>query len=251
LLALALFAGTGHAAITVHGSTTAYQTTDKDWLSHTTNDIDGNGLGTDGFLFFGDFDGTAENGQPWGHDVRSSPGYVTGFAAGTDFASIADEFPSPGYGFIDDPIALNGTDRRSGVGLGTGGGAGSLRQVFSFTVSGLTQTVRVGVLSGTEHTTDGRWDPTSITLSDGSNSATVGNHSTSPLPASPGGINVGWVFFDIDADGTYTVSGTKRLAAQGAGIGGVTFDSVPEPSTFALAALGLLGLLTCGRRRRR
>jgi len=34
-----------------------------------------------------------------------------------------------------------------------------------------------------------------------------------------------WVFFDIDADGTYAVSGTQRTATIGYSIGALTFDS--------------------------
>ncbi|MGJ8649387.1 MAG: hypothetical protein ACSHX4_03405, partial [Opitutaceae bacterium] len=216
-----------NAAITIHGSTTAYTETGDDWLTKGTNDIDSSGgLGTDGWLFFGDFDGVSENGQPFAQRVESLPSYVTAVAQGADFNSIADEYA--GYGVIDDPLVLDGSNKVAGVALGTGGGAGSFRHVVSFTVSGLpiNTIVRVGVLSGTEGSTNGRWDPTSIQLTDGVNTATVGDHATSQLALNPGGTNTGWVFFDIDADGTYQVLGSKRLATQGAGIGGLTFDSI-------------------------
>jgi len=131
-------------------------------------------------------------------------------------------------------------------------------------VSGLaaggTGTVRVGILSGCQGPTAGDWQPTSLTLSDGTNSATV-----SALPVNPGGwanqdsggagykdtvLTGGWVFFDIDADGTYAVSGTQRTDTIGYSIGALTFDSVPvpEPSTLALLVVAGIGILL--RRRR-
>ena len=217
------------AEITVHGSTTAYQETGGDWLSMGINDIDASGgLGSDGYLFIGDFDGRSENNKPYlpANYVVSLPGYVSGHAAAGNFGSIADEFSS--YGMIDDPNLLNGTNSVGGVAVATGGAAGDSLDMITFTVSGLVpnQLVRVGVLNGVESSTNGRWDPTSVTLSDGARSATVGHHTSSPLPLNPGGVNAGWVFFDLDADGVYTVSATKRLNTQGTTVSGLTFDSI-------------------------
>ncbi len=204
-----------------------YAETGGDWLSMGDNDIDGDGgLGTDGFFFFGDFDGAAENNQDFTHHVASVPSYVSEIAAGADLIAVAAEYD--GYGAIDDPILLDGTDGYGGVGLGSGAGvAGASYDLLTFTIAGLPEgtTVRVGVLGGVEANSDGRWDPTSITLSDGTTSATVGDHDLNPLPASPGGVNAGWAFFDVITDGVYTVSATQRLSTQGAGIGGLTFDS--------------------------
>ena len=224
MIMLVLCVGVGQAGISVHGSTTDYQEVGGDWMTMGTNDIDGDGgLGTDGFLFFGDYDGVKETGNAWGHDTRALPAYVTDVAAGANFNSIADDIT--GYGQIDDPVLLDGTDSHGGIAVATGGVAGDTCEVATFTVSGLSGVVRVGVLSGVEGNANGRWDPTSITLSDGTSSATVGDHTTSQLPANPGGVNAGWVFFDIDADGTYAVTGTKRLNTQGVSIGGLTFDA--------------------------
>jgi len=114
--------------------------------------------------------------------------------------------------------------------------------------------------SGNQGSTGGEWQPTSLTLSDGTNSATV-----SALAINPGGsayqdsggqgfkdtvLTGGWVFFDIDADGTYAVSGTQRTDTIGYSIGALTFDSVPvpEPSTLALLVVAGIGILL--RRRR-
>lgn len=255
----ALLSLSSNAAITIHGSSTAYQETGGDWQTSTANDIDGNGRGTDGYIFFGQFDGTDTSGANGGSHTyavgtsggsTSLPSYVSGHAAGADFTTIADEFSN--YGLIDDPNFTDGTDTVGGFALGAGGAAGTSKELSTFTVLGLTlnQTVRVGILGSVDATADGRWDPTSITIGDGSSSATVGNHSTSALAIDPGGVQTGWVFFDIDADGTYAVSATKRLTGQGASIGGITFDSVtvPEPSSSLL--LGLSGLAFAARRRR-
>lgn len=241
MMATTLGIGTGYAGITIHGNPSAYQETGGDWQSMGTNDIDGSGgLGTDGYIFFGVFDGFNTSGPNGGaHDYLtgtpagsvSLPGYISSHAAGADFGAIADEFA--GYGSIDNPNFMDGTDTLGGFALAGGaGGEGTNRELVTFTVSGLPagDTVRVGILAGIEANGDGRWDSTSITLSDGITSATVGDHINSPLPANPGGTNTGWVFFDIDADGTYGVSGTKRGGVgngnQGPGVSGITFDSI-------------------------
>ncbi len=249
------------AEIVIHGSSTAYTETGGDWQTMGTNDIDGSGgLGTDGYFFFGIFDGQNTSGTNGGThsyaDVAATPSfdvpsYITAHGAGANFTAIADEFT--GYGMIDDPNFTDGTNTLGGFALGTGGGAGTSRELHTFTISGLASntTVRIGVLGGIEANTNGRWDSTSFTLTDGTDSETVGDHTTSPLAANPGGVNAGWIFFDVDADGTYAISATKRLATQGAGLAGVTFDSVtsiPEPSSLALLVLGLVGL-TYRRRR--
>lgn len=233
-----LFAGFSDAAISVHGSSTDYTETGGDWLSMGTNDIDGSGgLGSDGWLFFMD-DDEASGGIVFVDHVKSSPSYVAGFAAGSNVTGGADDYS--GYGQIDDPNTLNGDDIGVGFLNSTTGNAGANNEIVSFTISGLAAdtVVRVGVLGGIEANSDGRWDPTSITLSDGVSSATVGDHGTSKLTADPGGTNTGWVFFDIDADGVYVVSCTKRVNNQGAGIAGLTFDSLftgtPPPSVTLL-----------------
>ncbi|MDB4265154.1 lamin tail domain-containing protein [bacterium] len=224
-LGLAL-TGTLRADISIHGNTSGYEETGGNWLTMGNNDIDeSGGLGTDGFFFFGNFNGVQQNGQPFSFNVNSQPGYVSGFAQGANWTAAADEFT--GYGVVDNPNDLNGSDDRGGLGLSTNGGAGTNNEIMSFTVAGLPagNVVRVGVLAGIEGNSDGRWDPSSITLSDGNTSATVGNHNGSQLIPNPGSVNAGWVFFDLDADGTYVISTTKRFSGQGSGIGGLTFDS--------------------------
>lgn len=226
--ASAMTATTAHAAITVHGSTTAYQSTDQDWLTHTSNDVDATaGLGTDGYIFFGDFQNTQQSGQAFTQNINVQPTYVSSFSASQAGVFVADGFAN--YGQIDSPVIGDGTNRIGGTVLINAGSPGDDLDLIDFTVSGLAANTiaRVGVLSGIEGG-DGRWDPTSITLTEGGNSATVGQHGVSNLPANPGGTNTGWVFFDIDADGDYVVSGTKRALggdSRGPGVGGLTFDT--------------------------
>ena len=203
-----------------------------DWMTKGSNDIDGSGgLGSDGYLFAGEetspgvFNGVAENSTTF-DGVGSLPAYITALTGGSNAVRTARGYSH--YGTIDDPLLLDGTDAAGGFWLATAGVAGSALEIVNFSVSGLLtrQTVRVGVLGGVEGNADGRWDPTSITLSDGTNVTVAGDHGLQPLPADPGGTNAGWVFFDIAADGDYTVSVTKRHDSQGGtGIGGLTFDS--------------------------
>jgi len=234
------------ASITIHGSTTAYQESQKDWLSATANDIDSvAGYGTDGFIFFGDASANtvAESGKGFAINIQNSPSYVSSFAQGANFGGVADDFST--YASYDDPIALDGTDTLGGVAVSGAGAVGAYSEVMKFTIAGLEagRTVRVGILSNVEA---GLWDPTSITLSQGAFSATVGNHTASPLPSGQG--QTDWVFFDVDADGTYAIGGTQRYSGQGISIAGVTFDSIPEPATAGLISLFGITVLFVRRR---
>lgn len=252
-----------HAAIILAGSATGYHSTDKDWLSNTTNDIDSNGLGTDGFIFFGDFDGVYEgntnpnndgNGNIFGNAgigntaglfTTSKPTYVTN--AETIGAISGNVGQYVGYESIDSPTALDGTDAVAGNLLVTGSGS-----AVEFTISGLAAntTVRVGILGAVLNDDDrARFDAPTISLTDGTSTVSVTN-----LPnLSDGtvvGSSLGWVFFDITSDGTYGVAvplngGTPNVT----GLGGFTFDSVPEPSAYALLA-GCLALVSVMVRRR-
>ncbi|MDA8975801.1 PEP-CTERM sorting domain-containing protein [Akkermansiaceae bacterium] len=255
------FLASSQGAITLAGATTGYHSSDKDWLSNTTNDIDGNGLGTNGFIFFGDFDGVFEGntnpnndgnnnignagvGNTTGLFTATLPTYVT--TAATVGANTGNVGQFAGYEGIDSPVALDGTDAVAGNLLVTGSGS-----ALEFTVSGLAANtlVRLGVLGPTlNDDSRARFDAPTISLTDGT--ATV---SVTGLPnlSDPAAASVGWVFFDIDTDGTYGVAvplngGTPNIT----GLGGITFDSivVPEPSTSLLA--GLAGLALAFRRRR-
>jgi len=100
------------------------------------------------------------------------------------------------------------------------GGIGSTSEVMVFEVSGLlpTQTVRVGVLGGVHANTGA--DPLSITLS-GPNGP-VGRAVNLPT-------TLGWVYFDLDTDGAYSITATQRSVSGSVSIGGLTFDSIGGP----------------------
>ena len=209
-------------------ATVGYAATGSDWFSAFADlDIDGDGaLGTDGFVFYGDFSGSQAAGDPYTVNVESSPlpSYLTSHSQGADFTGVAAGFA--GYGRIDDPTLLDGADQIAGFALSTSGSAGSTLEVVTFEISGLAagQIVRVGVLGGVEANTardDGRWDPAAIILS-GPNDYL---QAALDLEGNPGGVNAGWVFFDLSDEGTYSVFVTRRLDIGGAGVGGLTFDS--------------------------
>ncbi|MDB4300692.1 PEP-CTERM sorting domain-containing protein [bacterium] len=250
-LSLALMTS-GQAAITAVGSTADYTFESSDWQTHTANDIDANGLGTDGTFFLAqNFDTTtATNNQPFANNTSNLPSYAT-VAAGADFISIAQNL---GISLIDNPDNTSGDDVNSGAGVfrnGTGLPAGNfVDDAIQVTIGALEvgQIVRLGFLVNNEGTADGRWDATSLSISDGTDTVTFGDHAGTQLAIVQ---DAAWILVDVDAPGTYTLGGTKRIAGnQGISFGGVTFDSVtvPEPSTGLLA--GFAGLALALRRRR-
>ena len=248
-LGLALM-NSGQAAITAVGSTANYTFQSADWQSQTANDIDGNGLGTDGTFFLAqNFNTTtATNNQPFGNNTSNLPSYAT-VAAGPDFISIAQNL---GTSLFDNPDNTSGDDVNSGAGVfrnGTGLPAGNfVDDAIRVTIGALEvgQVVRLGFLVNNEGTADGRWDATSLSISDGTDTVTFGDHAGTQLAIVQ---DAAWILVDVDAPGTYTLGGTKRTAGnQGISFGGVTFDSVPEPSTSFLALFSVAGLLL--RRRR-
>lgn len=253
-----------NAGILTYGDGTDYDSSSKDWLSNTTDDIDGNGLGTDGYIFFGNFladqpdnntnpanDG---NGNIFGDNVMSSAlfvasqaSYISTAATGLDSSNVGRY---DGYEFIDSPILADGTDRAAGNLL-----IGGTGRALEFTVSGLVanQVVRVGILGAVLNDDDrARFDAPSIGLTDGTITQTVTDLPN--LSDGTAGASLGWVFFDIDADGDYVVLVPPDVAGANpdvTGLGGITFDSeiVPEPSTYALLA-GCFALASVMVRRR-
>ena len=200
-------------------------------------DINGDGLGSDGFIFFGAFDGVQDPGEPFTENVTSDPlpPYITSLAE-SDTVAIQVASGFAGYGLIDDPNLLDGTDQIAGFAhtgnVSATAMAGDSFEILTFTVSGVIpgeSTIRVGVLGGVARGARGEnpFDPSAITLTGPSGSETRDN-AGDELSGNPDGINVGWVFFDITEDGTFSVSSTFRTGTdiRGTGIGGLTFDSI-------------------------
>ena len=189
-------------------------------------DIDGdNAYGTAGLLMFSNGVGGI-NQQPFSLHTVGQP-WAT-FTEGADFQSVAQ---SVEQGPMDDPTAAVSPavpDWGSvGTAVTTSGGSGATRTILAFTISAKApQRFRLGLVGGTQNHRDGRWDPTSYTVSAGTAEATV-----SGLENNANGL-ANLVFFDIDLNGatnrTFTISGTQRLATHGASLTGVTFD-VPGP----------------------
>ena len=168
------------------------------------------------------------------------PPYLSFSGPGADVLSISDEMQT--WGVIDDPnfvgTANEGDDTGSGILSSESGPMGSFQELAVFSIDGLAadQTVRVGILSG-NHTNFAQtavFDPIALRLSDRNNpgnSQTVGS-TVNPdnfLEDNPGGVQAGWVFFDITANGDYAISAAVRVDNMFGfftSIGGITFDSV-------------------------
>ncbi|MDF7824031.1 hypothetical protein P4B35_08400 [Pontiellaceae bacterium B12227] len=234
------------AGISIHGSATGYQSQTRDWLTETANDIDGDGLGTDGYIFFGNFaetpagnntnPGNDQNGNIFGANQMSSdlltasqPSYISTAATGAGSSNVGRY----NYEAIDSPLLGDGTDRACGNLLRAASGG-----LVEFTVSGLAadETIRVGIVTVLNDDARARFGIPSISLSDGTDTVSVTglpNLSNNADTTGPG-----WVFFDIDADGDYVIDALPDgTAPTVAGIGGVTFDTIPEPATLGLVAV--------------
>ncbi len=230
------FACEAHAGISLFGVGSGYDSNNKDWLSNTIDDIDGDGLGTDGYIFFGDFVAESAN-VSWGADPDITvisptlvtdvlPSYVSAASMGADCNSKIGNYP--GYELLDNPLIGDGTDGPCGNIVVDGD------EALNFTVSGLPAgtMVRVGVVTVLNDDARARFDAPVISLTDGFDTVSV-----TDLPNLSGSDNTdgpGWVFFDIDSDGDYTVlipngsitDGGVNKATGVNGLGGVTFDSI-------------------------
>jgi len=217
-----------------------YDAAGRDWLSaFEDDDIDGDGaLGTDGFIFFGEFTGSQSVGDPFSSRAESSPlpSYLSSNEPGADFSVVTSGLA--GYGSIDNPNLLDGSDEIAGFALTASGDADSVLEMIIFEVSGLEagQIVRVGILAGIEGSADGSFDPSAVFLSGPGESL----QARFDLEANPGGVNAGWMFFDITSEGSYSVLATQRFDTGGVGIGGLTFDSIVESVEAEVSDLNLV-----------
>ena len=224
-----------NAGISLYGDGEGYDSHDKDWLSNTVDDIDGNGLGTDGYIFFGNFDGSGGN-QTYGgvgSDITAIaadkitdvlPTYVSEASIGADCNNKIGSFSH--YEALDDPLIGDGTDGVCGNIIVIAPGNG---EALDFSIDGLSAgaIVRVGVVTVlNDGSADARWDIPTIALTDGSETVSVTDLPNLSDPNDTSG--PGWVFFDIDSDGDYTILLPPDAAGvdpDHTGFGGVTFDS--------------------------
>lgn len=248
----AMLTPTAEAGIALYGDGDGYDSNNKDWMTNTADDIDGNGLGTDGYIFFGDFVAEGANvgwgGNPDITAISSNlvtdllPTYVTSASMGADCNSKVGSFPH--YEAIDNPLIGDGTDGVCGNIIVNAPGNG---EALDFTVSNLPTgaIIRLGVVTVlNDGSSAARWDIPTIALTDGTDTVSVTNLPNLSDPADTSG--PGWVFFDIDSNGDYTVLLPPDLAGvdpDHTGLGGVTFDTfVPGPGAALLFAPGALSL---------
>ena len=224
----------GLQAATVSSAGTLVDLTPAGFGSGTDNaDLDAQGRGTDGFVLFNSVpEGTNVAGTPWNQSIVSNlPAYVSSF----DGSASAG---SGGWANYDD-VTIGGTLYNTG-GLVQSPGNGVEVPLGTFQLSGLVPAgISLGVL--VDNSDSPNWDVTNVRI-EGPGSITANQDVTRN-----GGSDL--VQFDIAGglDGeVYTIYGTSP--ASGALIGGVTFDSIPEPGSLSLLAAG--GLLLLRRRRR-
>lgn len=175
----------------------------------------------DGFIFFGAFDGREnQNRRPWSADnfVADLPDYITSVKPGSDFNSIAYGFPA--YGKISNPVGRNEQLVRGGIvtAVSKGASAGAVSEILTFTLD-VNATIRVGVLSGIEHTQCGQWSPTSLQISAVDHEGEALKNEDALFAVS----EPSWVFFDVTGPGTFAVAGAQRWNTGGVSIGGLTF----------------------------
>lgn len=241
---LAALAAYGEVTITLVGEGAGYDATGAEVTGFRSTSIektfDGdsdNAYGTTGYIFFGNGSSGNVAGQPFALHKSGVCDFITGFAPGSNFNSVA-KFDT--YTKIDDPtraIAPVVADwSSSGVMSATTTNlsllAGAWLEMLTFTIDASAPTsFRVGIMPATEHTADGRWDPTGLRLSlEGGMAIAVTNLANT---------TEGMVFFDISVSdataGTFSIEGQKRADESGPTIAGVTFDGggtyIPPVST--------------------
>ena len=194
--------------------------------------FDSAGVGTDGFVLFNSVvEGTNISNRPWNENiVDSKPAYITSLDGSASATS------SGGWANYDD-ITVGGTNYNTG---GLAGPANVETALMTFQLgAGVPTDFTIGVIAN--NSDSAAWGTTNIRI-EGPGAVTA-----SQAVAINGGTDL--VQFDINggvAGETYTVHVTGSTS--GALIGGLAFDSIPEPSSIGLFLLG--GLAGLGRRRR-
>jgi hypothetical protein len=168
--------------------------------------------------------------------LNVAPSYVGSFAAGSSFNSV---YTSNSYLPMNKP---GGGSMLSGVAY-QGANTGTFTSLFSFTVnSHVPSAFVVGLFFNNGL---GEWSQAEIT---GGGATTTGTRAVFG--------NIDALFFRITgaaANTTFTVLGLGSTRSEANGnldIVGITFDSVPEPTTLCGTALAALALISLGRKKK-
>jgi hypothetical protein len=187
-------------------------------------DLDGAGVGTDGFIIFNTLpEGGNVSGAAWNANiVDNSPAYITALDGSVSVSS-------GGWANYDD-VTVGGNTYNTG-GINRGSGLGVELASFSFQLTGtVPSTVTIGLL--TDNSDGVGWASNNVRIE--GPGAISANQSITP----DGGSDL--IQFDINggASGeTYTIFGTSN--GNGSLFGAATFDSIPEPGAMALFAVGI------------
>ncbi len=209
-----------------------------------TLDIDGDDIyGSLGYVLFNPHAfaaaGTGQ-GSPLANVNQSLPSYLSVAATGATLSF------SGNYTTIDDPANPAGAPLWSGIAYTTGVSAGSEIGLFNVTFAAGTPantTFRLGIFVDNIAPVDG--SPFGLRVTGASGDSGLVNKAQATQ------VN-NYYFFDLDnvvAGDTFSIITRRSGSGTGAvGIGGLTFDAIPEPATALLLLLGALSPLP--RRRR-
>ena len=226
---LAMFAGLVIATGSAGAATIAHVGNDIDWgadftdLSGSVGDLDGDGIvGTDGFYFPGTDSG----------NVLSAASYITNFSATTSNVSL-NFYPN----FVDP----NGVTRRAGT---TNPNPANVLFSFEFT-SDVPTTVGLSIFLDAIDVSG--WSADQVTINVTGDSITY--NSPSDNGDNPGGQLAAFadlLHFQITGAEAGDVVQVFSIAAENgsqATVQGFALESIPEPSSSALLALGGLALI--------
>jgi hypothetical protein len=202
-------------------------------------DIDGDDIyGTDGYSFFNVDRVSAASGQPFGQNLRESlPSYISN-VNGASSAFSAGGFS---YLFMDDPLAIPGpavADVRSGLAVNHAQ-SDAETTLMNIVLGAVLPTAgfRLGVFI--DNGDNAVLTPTMLRVSgSGGDSGLISTTAAN--------IDGDMYFFDIlgATPGSLLYISARSGATTVATIGGITFDTIPipEPSSLALLAFGMISL---------